>query len=63
LIRHADVFRSFAVLPLSIPVIKSAFRALLMAAVGAAPLPSPGRGAARRTAITLSPVAMGADEE
>jgi hypothetical protein len=63
LIRHAGAFGAFAVLPLPIPVIKPAFRALLMAAVGGAPLPEPGGVAAWRTTITLAAVAVGADEE
>ena len=58
-----DVFGALPVLPLPVPVIEPAFSALLMAAVGATPLPAPGGGAAGRAAIAVSTVAMGADEE
>ena len=52
-----------AILPLTVPVIESSFGALLVAAVGAAPLLSIGLLAAQRAAVTLSTVAVAADPE
>jgi hypothetical protein len=61
LIRHARP--PTPVFPLAVPMIESAFRASLMATVGAATLPASGLGLARRTAIALSAIAVPADPE
>lgn len=52
-----------AVFPLSVPVVKPAFRAPLVAAVGSAALPAPGFAPACGTAIALSAIAVPADPE
>ena len=51
------------VLALPIPMIESAFQALLVPAVGATPLPEPGGGTARGAAIAVPAVAVRTDEE
>ena len=51
------------VLLLAIAVVEPAFRTLLIAVVGRPVLPAAGFGAARRTAIALSAVAMRAQEK
>ena len=61
LIRHAGP--SAPVFPLAVAMIESSFRALLVAAVGAAALPEPGFGAAGGTAIALPPIALLAEPE
>jgi hypothetical protein len=61
LIRHARP--AAPVFPLAVAMIESAFRASLVAAVGAATLPGTGLGPAGRTAIALSPIAAPADPE
>jgi len=48
---------------LPVAMVESPLGALLMATVRAAPLPAPGRLAARRVAIAVSAVTMRADEE
>jgi len=52
-----------AISPLAVPVIEPPFGALLVAAVGAAPLPAPGLLPAGDTAVALSAIAAGAEEE
>jgi len=61
LIRHASIGSASAILPLTVPVIESSFDALLVAAVGAAPLLSIRLLAAQRAAVALPPVAVTAD--
>jgi hypothetical protein len=58
LIRHARPAPALTVLLLPLPVVESAFQALLIAAIGRPVLPAPGFGAARRAAIALSAIAM-----
>jgi hypothetical protein len=58
LIRHARSAPALAVLLLAIPVVEPAFGTLLIAPVGRPVLPASGFGATRRTAITLSAIAM-----
>jgi len=50
-----------AILALTVPVIESSFGALLVAAIGAAPLLPISLLAAQRAAVALSPVAVAAD--
>jgi hypothetical protein len=50
-----------AILPLTVSVIESSFGALLVAAVGEAPLLSIRLLAAQRAAVALSPVAVATD--
>jgi hypothetical protein len=61
LIRHASMGSASAILPLTVPVIESSFGALLVAAVGEAPLLSIRLLAAQRAAVALSTVAVAAD--
>jgi hypothetical protein len=63
LIRHARRAPPLTVLLLPIPVVESAFRTLLIAVVGRPVLLARGFNAARRTAIALSPIAMGTNPE
>ena len=63
MIRHARLAAAFAVVPLTVAMIEAAFRALLMAAIGGAPLAQTRLLAAWVAAITLSAVAFGAEEE
>ena len=63
MIRHARLAAAFAVVPLTVAMIEAAFRALLMAAIGGAPLAQTRLLAAWIAAITLSAVAFGAEEE
>jgi hypothetical protein len=51
------------ILPLAIAMIEPAFRALLVACVGASPLLPAGIFAAGGAAIAMSTIAVGADEE
>jgi hypothetical protein len=50
-----------AIVALTVPVIQSSFGALLVAAIGAAPLLPISLLAAQRAAMALSPVAVAAD--
>ena len=61
MIRHAGIGSASAILPLTVPVIKSSFGALLVAAVGETPLLSISSLAAQRAAIALSSVAVAAN--
>ena len=61
LIRHAGIGSASAILPLTVPVIKSSFGALLVTAVGEAPLLSISSLAAQRAAIALSSVTVAAN--
>lgn len=63
MIRHADRLASFTVLSLTVAMVESSFRALLVPAIGAAPLFAPGNFPAGGAAIAMAPVTMGADEE
>jgi hypothetical protein len=58
LIRHAGINSASAIPPLTVPVIESSFGALLLAAVGEAPLLSISSLAAQQAAIALSSVAV-----
>jgi hypothetical protein len=51
------------VLPLPVTMIEPAFRALLVAAIGGAPLMAPGLLAAGEAAIALSPIAIRTEKE
>jgi hypothetical protein len=51
------------VIPLAVAVVESAFRALLVASIGAPPLLPAGVGAAPFAAIAMSAIAVGADEK
>jgi len=61
LIRHAGSDPASAIVALTVPVIESSFGALLVAAIGAAPLLPISLLAAQRAAVALSPVAVAAD--
>ena len=61
LIRHAGIGSASAILALTVPMIESSFGALLVAAIGAAPLLPISLLAAQRAAIALSPVAVAAN--
>src|SRR5258708_18720642 len=61
LIRHAGIGSASAILALTVPVIESSFGALLVAAIGAAPLLPISVLAAQRAAVALSPVPVAAD--
>jgi hypothetical protein len=63
LIRHAGSCQPLPISPLTIPMIQSSFRTLLMTAVGSSPLLSPGFGAAALAAIPMSSVAATADQK
>ena len=63
MIRHARLAAAFALVPLTVAMIEAAFRALLMAAIGGAPLAQTRLLAAWIAAITLSAVAFGVEEE
>jgi hypothetical protein len=63
LIRHARPAVALTVLLLPVPVVETAFRALLIAVVGRPVLPAPGFGAARRAAIALPTITMGTNPE
>jgi hypothetical protein len=62
-IRHARLPTAFAVVPLTVAMIEASFRALLMAAIGGAPLAQTCLLPAWVAAIALSSVAFGAEEE
>jgi hypothetical protein len=51
------------VIPLTVAVVEPAFRALLVASVGAPPLLPASVGAALSAAIAMSAIAVGADEK
>lgn len=51
------------VIPLAVAVVESAFRALLVASIGAPPLLAACVGAAPFTAIAMSAIAVGADKK
>lgn len=61
LIRHAGAAPPVFALP--VPVIEPSFRASLMTAVGAPPLPAPSLSPAHLAAIALPAVAVPADPE
>jgi len=61
LIRHAGIGSASAILSLAVPVIESSFGALLVAAIGVAPLLPISLLAAQRAAVALSTVAVAAD--
>ena len=65
MIRHAGLLLTAPapVIPLSVAVVEPAFRALLVAGVGAPPLLPAGLCAAPAAAIAMSAIAVGADEE
>ncbi len=64
MIRHAGVNPpSLAVLALPVAMIQPAFLALLMPAIGTPTLTPAGELAARRAAITVSAITVGADKE
>jgi hypothetical protein len=64
MIRHASLHPAAeAVPPLAITVVQSPFGALLVTAIGAATLEEPGGPAAIETAIALSAITAGAQEE
>ena len=63
LIRHAGLGQASTVVALAVPVVQFAFRAALIAAVGFAVLTKPRCRAACLAAVTLSAVAVRADEE
>jgi hypothetical protein len=61
LIRHASIRSASAILSLAVPVIESSFGALLVAAIGVAPLLPISLLAAQRAAVALSTIAVAAD--
>lgn len=63
MIRHACLAAAFAVVPLTVAMIEASFRALLMAAIGGAPLTQTRLPTAWAAAIALSAVAFGTEEE
>ena len=63
MIRHARLAAAFAVVPLTVAMIEASFRALLMAAIGGAPLTQTRLLPAWIAAITLAAVAFGAEKE
>jgi hypothetical protein len=63
MIRHARLAAAFAVVPLTVTMIEASFRAVLMAAIGGAPLAQTRLLAAWVAAIALSAVAFGTEEE
>jgi hypothetical protein len=65
LIRHARLrlTAAAAIFPLTIAMIQPALGALLVAAVGASPLPAPGLLAALGAAVAVSAITVRADEE
>ena len=63
LIRHAGWRVTLTVRTLPIPMIEPALQTPLVAVVGSTVLPAPGFAAARRTAITLSAIAVRANPE
>jgi hypothetical protein len=63
LIRHARLRLAAAILALPVAMVESAFRAALVAAVGAAPLLEPCFGAAGHAAIALSTITVLTDPE
>lgn len=54
---------ALAVCPLAVAMIERAFQAALVALIGAAMLLAPGVGAALRTAVAMSAIAVLAEEE
>lgn len=63
MIRHGRARTPPPVSPLTVAMIPSCFRAVAVAAVGAAMLTQPGLLAASRAAIALSSITAGAEEE
>ena len=63
MIRHARLAAAFAVVPLTVAMIEASFRALLMAAIGGAPLTQARLLPAWIAAIALSAIAFRAEEE
>jgi len=63
LIRHAGLHATLAILALTVAMIQPAFQALLMAAVGAAPLLQTRSNPASGAAIALAAITMLADPE
>lgn len=62
-IRHASLCTTLPVFPLTIAMIETALRAVLMATVCPAPLFPLGWNATPRTAITLTPITGAANDE
>jgi hypothetical protein len=62
-IRHASLCTALPVFPLTVAMIETALRAVLMTTVSAAPLFPQGYDATLRTAITLTPIAGAANDE
>lgn len=63
LIRHARPAAPLPVRTMPVPMIKPAFRTLLVAVVSDTVLPPPGFRAASRAAIALPPIAVGTNPE
>lgn len=63
MIRHASLAAAFAVVPLTVAMIEASFRALLMAAIGRAPLAQTRLLPAWGAAIALSAIAFGTEKE
>jgi hypothetical protein len=61
LIRHAGSDPASAIVALTVPVIESSFGALLVAAIGTAPLLPISLLATQRATVALSTVAVAAD--
>ena len=62
-IRHAPLRAALPVLPLTVAMIETALRAMLMATVGTSPLFAQSWDATLRTAITLTTITGAADDE
>ena len=63
MIRHASFVLAPAISPLPIAMVKPAFWALLVAAVGAASLPEPCMPLTAATTVTLAAITTGAKKE
>jgi hypothetical protein len=63
LIRHARLRAALTILSLSVAVIESPFRALLMSAVGVPPLMEPSLVPATEAAIALTPITVGTEKK
>ena len=62
-IRHAPLRAALPVLPLTVAMIETALRAVLMATVGTSPLFAKSWNSTLRTAITLTTIAGATDDE
>ena len=62
-IRHASLRTALSIFPLTVAMIETALRAMLMTTVSAAPLFPQGSDATPRTAITLTPITGAANNE